>query len=147
MMSMNPYIQWVLYTVAAGCINALLVGGILLIRGGVQKVETVVSEHLPPAQAANVNAFLDTVDRLAESVVKDANSRLVNGLKSAGAFNPDVGAAIKKDAISTVMTNLGTLKEEGAAALGPLEPIIGQYIEKHVLAAKGQTSTNAKTPA
>lgn len=144
---MNPYIQWALYTVASGCVSALLMGAIFLIRGGIGKAEQFVDSHLPPSQAASVDAFLETVDHLAENAVQDFNTALVSDMKSKGAFTKELGQSVKKDAIDAVMNNLGPLKDQFGAELVALEPLIGGYIEKHVRLAKGQTSTNAKTPA
>lgn len=144
---MNAFEQWLLGTFAAGCVNALLIGGLMLIQGGFKKAEQVVSDHLPPAQAANVNAFLDTVDHLTGDAVQSINNTLVLSLKQKDSFNAETAAAVKQQVIGTVLANLGPLKEQFAAAVGPLESVIGNAVEKHVLLAKGQTSMNVKTPA
>ncbi|GIM47055.1 hypothetical protein DNHGIG_26040 [Collibacillus ludicampi] len=126
------------YLATAGlsiAVTALTMG----LRGGVKKIEEKIAPYIPPDAEPSVNDILDTVERIAEMVVADTNQRIVSGLKAQGLFTPEVAASVKQAAVQEVLANLGPLKEKAVGLIGPLERIVEQAIEKHVVLAKTKT--------
>ncbi|WCK56646.1 hypothetical protein PP175_12440 [Aneurinibacillus sp. Ricciae_BoGa-3] len=122
-------------------ITAIMVGMVgVLVHSLLKKVESMVAAHSSPDMAAKVNAMLDTVERLTEAAVQDTNSRIVIGLKQKNLFTTETANAVKVSAINTVLENLGPLKDEAVALLGPIEGIVGQMVEKYVLKWKDQVN-------
>jgi hypothetical protein len=117
-------------------LNAAMLGGSTLIQKGKQKVESEVATIFPAEDAVKVNDFLDTVERLTNAAVQNANSLIVSGLKEKNLFTSDTANAVKQSVITEVLNNLGPLKDKGMELVGPLENIIGQLIEKYVVKSK-----------
>lgn len=133
LITQNNYLTFLLISALSGLL-------LTFTRAGFKKLEEIISLHLSTPDASKVNSFLEVLDRMTESVVQDANSRVVIGLKSQGLFTPEVAAAVKKTAVQDVIKNLGDLHQFGLDALGPLENIVGQFVEKHVLGYKSQVT-------
>nr|WP_245590454.1 hypothetical protein [Aneurinibacillus terranovensis] len=115
-------------------------------RSAAKKLEDAVSKHTTPSIAAKVNPIIDTIERLTETAVQDANSRVVIGLKQHNLFTPETAEAIKQAVIEDVLKNLGPLKDEAAQLLGPIEGIVAQMVEKYVLRGKDQVNQLVGTP-
>jgi hypothetical protein len=126
------------FYVTIGLLNLLLYGLTTFLHKEKQKIEDVVAKKLTPEQAMKVNDLLDLVEKLTEAAVQDANSRIVIGLKQKSLFTPETAASVKQAVIMDVLNNLGPLKEKVQESFGPLETIVGHFIEKHVLNGKEQ---------
>lgn len=133
---MNDILAQVTAYLATACISIAATALLLFIRSGIKKAEDKVTTLLPQEEALKVNDFLDAVDKLAEMVVLDANSRVVSGLKQQGLFTKETAESIKQAAVQDVLNNLGPLKEKAVGLIGPIENIVAQAIEKHVVLAK-----------
>jgi hypothetical protein len=128
------------FYVAMMVLNMITVGVSAVIHKGKAKTEDKAVELLPAEDAVKVNDILDVVERITESAVQDANSRIVIGLKKNNLFTKETADSIKQAVIQDVLTNLGPLQEKAIALLGPLENIIGQLVEKYVLEGKDQVT-------
>jgi hypothetical protein len=125
-----------------------VVGAIVLrsIHSVILRVEQRVSQHLPAFEAAQINSWLDVLDRLVATAVQDANSRIVIGLKQNGLFTKATQESVKQAVVADVMTAIGPLKEKMMEQLGPLEQIIAQLVEANVLKHKGSVIKSADVP-
>lgn len=133
---MNDILAQVTAYLATACISIATTALVIFIRNGIKKAEDKVTTLLPQEEALKVNDFLDAVDKLAEMAVLDANSRVVAGLKQQGLFTKETAESIKQAAVQDVLNNLGPLKEKAIGLIGPIENIVAQAIEKHVVLAK-----------
>lgn len=143
---MNDFLNSTLgFYVALALLNIATIGLTALFHAGKGKIEGKVTELLPAEEAVKVNEILDVVERLTETAVQDANSRIVIGLKKSSLFTKETADSIKQAVIQDVLDNLGPLKEKSLSLLGPLENIIGQLVEKYVLKWKDQVTQLVKT--
>jgi hypothetical protein len=120
-------------------LNVLLAGAIQLIHKGKANVESSFATILPQEDVVKVNDVLDAIDSMAEAAVNDFGNQIVNGLKANNLFTTETAASVKQAAVTQVLKNLGPLQEKAVGLIGPLQDIVGQYIEKHVNLAKAQS--------
>jgi len=83
------------------------------------KVKKFLEIHIDAKTATTVT---DEISKVAESVVNDFNTRIVNDTKSRQAWNPQLAQIIKNDAIASVKTQI--------------EPLLSTLIEQAVSKAK-----------
>lgn len=133
---MNEVFAQVAAYLATACISIATTVLLLVIRRGIRKTEEKVRQLFSQEEALKVNEFLETVDKLAELSVQDANSRIVLHLKQEGLFTKETAESVKQAVVQAVLQNLGPLKDKMDGLIGPIDAIVAQAVEKHVVLAK-----------
>jgi hypothetical protein len=86
------------------------------------KIKKFLEVHTNAKTAAVASEGLDELSRIAEAVVTDFNSRLVNDVKAKQAWTPQLAEQIKSDAMASVKTQI--------------EPLLSTLIEQAVSKSK-----------
>jgi hypothetical protein len=86
------------------------------------KIKKFLEVHIDAKNVPAVDSALDEITKVAETVVTDFNTRIVNDAKSRQAWSPQLAQTIKNDAIASVKTQI--------------EPLLSTLIEQAVSKAK-----------
>ncbi|WP_206922725.1 hypothetical protein [Alicyclobacillus suci] len=121
----------------------------LAIGGGITYLTTkVVPKYIHSKTAQNA---IDGLANIANAVVQQFNQTVVSDAKSAGVFNAQLAAQVKKDAVAAVMLQGSNLVALAQKSVGDVESLVGALVEQAVAGNKtlttGTALVNAPAPA
>lgn len=100
------------------------------------KVKGLIKAHTSAKTASIAADALDNITKIAESVVSDFNQRIVNDMKSKGAWTPQLAEQVKADAVDAVKAQAASFIKLAGKTTGEVEALISTLIEQAVSKAK-----------
>lgn len=116
-----------------GLLFAMLTAAIGVIT---PKVKGLIQAHTSAKTAVIANDAIDGLTKIAVSVVSDFNQRIVNDMKSKGAWTPQLAEQVKEDAVAAVKSQGASFIKLSGKTSDQIESLVSTLVEQAVAKAK-----------